>query len=75
MLFYSILFYSILLYTENEKSKLISRLSNFTNPFIPPCDDQVNDFANTRHVIAGKLSVNRMADPNATYGYNMGRIL
>ena len=33
------------LYTENEKSKLISRLSNFTNPFIPLCDDQVSDVA------------------------------
>ena len=35
--------YTRSLYTENEKSKLISRLSNFTNPFIPPCDDQVSD--------------------------------
>ena len=30
------------LYTENEKSKLIGRLSSFTNPFISPCDDQVS---------------------------------
>ena len=35
--------YTRSLHTENEKSKLISRLSNFTNPFIPPCDDQVSD--------------------------------
>ena len=35
--------YTRSLCTENEKSKLISRLSNFTNPFIPPCDDQVSD--------------------------------
>ena len=78
MLFHSI----ILLSTENEKSKLISRLSNFTNPFIPPCVDQVIDvgrrcfdFANTRHVIAGNFLQNRMAYPNAIYGYNTGRAL
>ena len=35
--------YTRSVYTENEKSKLISKLSNFTNPFIPPCDDQVSD--------------------------------
>ena len=35
--------YTRFLYTENEQSKLIRRLSNFTSPFIPPSDDQVND--------------------------------
>ena len=51
------------LYTASKKSKLIGRLSNFTNPFIPPCDDQVSDAddfffdcTNTRHVTAGKFS-------------------
>ena len=27
-------------------SKLISRISNFTHPFSPPCDDQVSDVDN-----------------------------
>ena len=35
--------YTHSLCTENEKSKLISRLSNFTNTFIPPCDDHLSD--------------------------------
>ena len=32
--------------TANEKSKLIDRLYNFTNPFILSCDDQVIDVDN-----------------------------
>ena len=35
--------YTRSLYTENEKPNLIDSLSNFTNPFIPPCDGQVCD--------------------------------
>ena len=38
--------YKSFLYTANKKSKLIGRLPNFTNPFIPPCDNQVSDADN-----------------------------
>ena len=38
--------YKSSLYKANKKSKLIGRLSNFKNPFIPPCDVQVSDADN-----------------------------
>ena len=64
-----------------KKSKFIGRLSNFSNPFIPPCDDQVSDVEDvliwpTRAMLLWENFLqNRMADPNAIYGYNTGSLL
>ena len=64
--------YTGFLYMANENLELSGRLSNFTNPFIPPCDDQVSDsddlfwfyqHASCYSVIAGKLS----AKPRGRY--------
>ena len=71
--------YTRSLYTENEKSKLITRISNFTNPFIPLCDDQVSDVDNlfrfSQHALFYRKKMFCMVDPNTIYGYNTGRTL
>ena len=72
------------LYTANKKSKLISTLSYFTNPFIPPCDDQVSDagdlfwfhqHAPCYQLLREVFLQSRMVDSDAIYGYNTGREL
>ena len=45
--------YKSSLYTANKQSKFIGRLSNFTNPFIFPCDDQVSNVARRFVLISG----------------------
>ena len=67
--------------TTNEKSKLIGRLSNFTNPFILPCAAQVTVvddvlISPTCAMLSRENFLqNRMVDTDAIYGHNTGRTL